>query len=169
MVLRPLRGRGRRNLSHYPSTNTQTARRRLAIRDWARLEQTRSELPLSRGGLIALGQSAPMAACFQLWSLGSQCPRQLRGDCSYRFDPRRLSSDRRAELPRLAPSKRGSEPQAQPPDRHSPPQSSRSGQASHQEEMGISISGAGVGRIEGRVSDCSVAVISMGRRNTYFS
>ena len=64
---------------------------------------------------------------------------------------------------------KGSEPQAQPPDRHSPPQSSRSGQASHQEEMGISISGAGVGRIEGRVSDCSVAVISMGRRNTYFS
>ena len=74
-----------------------------------------------------------------------------------------------AELPRLAPSIKGSEPKAQPPDRHSPPQSSRSGLASHQEEMGISISGAGVGRIEGRVSDCSVAVISMGRRNTYFS
>ena len=34
-----------------------------------------------------------------------RCPGQLRGDCSYRFDPRRLPSDKRAELPRLAPSK----------------------------------------------------------------
>ena len=86
------------------NTNTQTAFQRLEIRDWARLEQTRSELPLSRDGADALGQSAPMAAYFQLWSHGSS-PGQLRGDCSYRFDPRRLSSEQWAELPRLAPSK----------------------------------------------------------------
>ena len=42
---------------------------------------------------------------------------------------------------------KGSEPQAQPPDRHSPPQSSRSGLASHQEEMRRSLYGTGVGRI----------------------
>ena len=69
------------------------------------MEQARSELPLSRDGADALGQSAPMAACFQLWSPRSQCLGQLREDCSYRFDPRRLPSDRRAELPRLAPRK----------------------------------------------------------------
>lgn len=104
-ILRPLRGRGRRNLSHNRSTKPLTGRILEAIRDWARLEQTRSELPLSRDGADALGQSAPMAACFQLWSPRSQCHERLRGDCSYRFDPRRLSSDKRAELPRLAPSK----------------------------------------------------------------
>ena len=110
------------------------------------MEQTRSELPLSRDGADAPDQSAPMAACFQLWSPGSG----VRGNSGgIALTGSTLAACHRTDglsSPDWYRAK-GSEPQAQPRDRHSPPQSSRSGLASHQEEMRRSLYGTGVGRI----------------------
>ena len=149
--------RDRRSFFHR-STKPLTRRTLEAIRDWARLEQTRSELPLSRDGADALGQSAPMAACFQLWSPGSN----VRGNSGgIALTGSTLAACHRTNglsSPDWHRAK-GSEPQAQPPDRHSPPQSSRSGQASHQEEMRRSVPNAELGRIGNSMSGWFGAIL----------